>query len=165
MITRVSMPVYNNSYKYAATPAFGMAKMTKTGRQIANMYGYHTHSFLDPKMYTKPSVFDAKSALAERLDKHEDFAKICIDYGCTQNGENNAKFIRYQILSPKSQAAINRVADNAYSHGILSLYYNNYDNPFLSAHNTAKLLQMAKDFMDLDQYTKAYGMLDVGTVR
>ena len=166
MITSVSMNSINryNNIKANNVPSFSMARLTAEGREGAKLCGYQKHEFLDQRMFRRPSIFDSKSRLAEKLEKHADFAALCEIYGCTKDGLNNAYFIENQVFHKKSAAAIANVPEDTYKEGMKKLYYMNFDNPNLSVQTTRKLLESVKDFISLDEYYRASGILESGTI-
>ena len=158
MITGIS-PV--NRYN---TQTFGMARLNQEGREGAKSCGYQKHEFLDQKMFKRPGIFAEKSRLAEKLEKHANFVTLCEQYGCTKDGLNNANFINNQIFHQKSKQALENIPKDTYKDGMLKLYYTNFDNPNLSVDATSALLETVKDFISLDEYFSASGILQSGTV-
>ena len=159
-ITASPISVKNLSVK--STPAFGLAKLNEKGREIADTFGYRNNSFLNENLFKRQGFLERKSALTTELNNGADFQTLCTDYGCTHNGKANAEFIRTQILSPKSAAALKGLSDDSRNAGFKSLFENNYDNPELTKKETDALLGLISESIEPTQYAQYAGLIKVG---
>ena len=162
-ITVSPISVKNLSVK--STPAFGFAKLNETGRATADSFGYQNNSFLNENLFKRQGIFERKSALTTELNNGADFQTLCTDYGCSKNGKANAEFIRTQILSPKSAAALKGLSEDSRNAGLRLLFENNYDNPELSKKETDDLLELVKPSIENTEYVKYAGLIKVGADR
>ena len=152
------------SIKKQYTPSFGFARLNEYGRTTADSFNYTHNTFLHQDMFRRQGIF-RKSAIEKELD-NLDFDEICTKYGCTENGAENAAFIKSQILSKKGQKAYEfLVTKEERDRGLRALYSANYDNPDLTLNDTKELLELAKTSMDNDEYIKNVGLLEAGTVK
>lgn len=165
MIMKVSCsPMSVKGISVNSTPAFGFAKLNETGRATADSFGYQNNDFLNENLFKRQRFFE-KSALTTELNNGADFATICHDYGCTKNGKANAEFIRTQILSNKSNAALTSLSEDARNSGFKTLFEFNYDNPELTKRETDALLELIKPSIDGTEYVKYAGLIKVGADR
>lgn len=151
-----------NIKNYSKVPSFGLAKLNDLGKETADTFQFKRNNFLNSDMYKKQGFFD-KSLLAKKLDKGEDFSRLCKMYGCTKNAKDNADFIKNQILTSKSSSALKQIDEENLAEGLKALYYGNFDNPELSVSQTKKLLEMTVDYMEPSEYVKNVGILEAGT--
>ncbi len=166
MITRVSMLSpnrVNSSPSVNSNPSFGMARLNSKAREAAESYGFTLHSYLDGRMFERPSFFATDSMLSQKLAEGADFVKLCELYGCSNDGARNAQFIENQVLNKKSVNALMKLPEEVYIKGMTTLYDRNYDNPSLSVYSTEELLERVNAFMSTDELVKNYGILRVGT--
>lgn len=159
----IQSPKCSNIQAKKAVPSFGMARLNDLGRESADSFGYTQNEFLNADMFKKNGLFKKESLLSKELRKTgTTFQAVCEEYGCSNNAKTNAEFIVNQILSPKSSKALSQLSDEDYSNGLMVLYQTNYDNPELSTKHTKELLDMLKDFMQVEDYIKNVGILAEG---
>jgi len=142
------------------TPSFGMARLNQKGKDICDELEISRNYFLNPNMYKSAGLFQ-KPAIIKELGKMP-LDSICEKYGCSNNAESNAKFIKTQIL--KTNLKKLPVENSEISDSLVKLYEHNFDNPELSKKDTEKLLSMVEDNMSLTEYTQHVGLMDIGTV-
>lgn len=161
MITKISCSTFASKGIAKNAPSFGLARLNAHGKNAADKFNYAQNEFNDPRMFKKQGMF-VKSALANQIQKGADFLTLCKEYGCTNNGKANAEFIKSQILTGKSDKAIQSLHEEARTEGLITLFKSNYDNPNLSLKETKKLLEIVKKEIGDEDYVKYTGLLQVG---
>ncbi|MBQ3641230.1 hypothetical protein II906_04815, partial [bacterium] len=113
------------------------------------------------KDYGDLPLYHKKGIISEYMSKPSDYGDICHTYGCSDNGDANAKFVRTQVLSKQGDKAAAGIGIKAKDHAEImrDLFIANFNNPKLKKADTLTLLNKAKSVLAPEEYTKYVGLL------